>query len=74
MTCRAVADIGLTKTTPRRVVPVFLPPGSTFSFQTVAGCVRVTADSSLKERKVLYHGQVTECHSFHVQGTKSKSK
>lgn len=67
---RAIADSCLTKAILRKVVTVLLSPGSLFSFSAVVSCVRVTSDISLKERKILCHGQITECYSFHGQGMK----
>ena len=66
--CRQLSD----KSHTEKVVTVLLSPESIFSFSTVVSCVRVTSDISLKERKILCHGQVTECYSFHVQGMKRK--
>ena len=68
---QAIADSCLTKAILRKVVTV-LSPGGIFSFSTAVSCVRVTSDISLKQRKILCHGQVTERYSFHVQGMKRK--
>lgn len=74
MSPRAVADICLTKTTLRRVATIFLPPGGTLSFQTVVSGMRVTSDTSLKERESPLLRSSHRMPIFRVQGTNSTIK